>query len=88
MLQKFLTKIIGSKTGREVNRLLPDVARINEATEGLSELSEEELRGKTDEFRSLPQIDQDLLSRQSVAMREYFIVLGDRIARQGRHQSG
>ena len=52
MLQKFLTKIIGSKTDREVSKFLPDVDRINEAAEGLSGLSDEELSGKTGDFRS------------------------------------
>ena len=52
MFEKFLTKITGSKTGREMKKLLPDVDRINEAFEGLSELSDDELSGKTDEFRS------------------------------------
>ncbi|MCK4512778.1 preprotein translocase subunit SecA, partial [bacterium] len=52
MFEKFLTKITGSKTGREMKKLLPDVDRINDAFEGLSGLSDDELRGKTDEFRS------------------------------------
>jgi len=52
LLQKFLTKIIGSKTDREVSKFLPDVDRINEAAEGLSGLSDEELSGKTGDFRS------------------------------------
>jgi preprotein translocase subunit SecA len=52
LFQKFLTKIIGSKTGREVSKFLPDVDSINKAGEGLSGLSDEELAGKTGGFRS------------------------------------
>ncbi|HYW68388.1 MAG TPA: preprotein translocase subunit SecA, partial [bacterium] len=52
MLEKFLTKFMGSKTDREVRKLVPDVESINAAFEGLGALSDEELRAKTDEFRS------------------------------------
>jgi len=52
LFQKFLTKIIGSKTDREVSKFLPDVDSINKAGEGLSGLSDEELAGKTGGFRS------------------------------------
>ena len=43
---------MGSKTDREIRKLVPDVESINAAFEDLSALSDEELRAKTDEFRS------------------------------------
>jgi preprotein translocase subunit SecA len=52
LLEKLLTKIIGSKTDRESRKLVPDVRAINEAFEGLAGLSDDELRAKTDEFRA------------------------------------
>ncbi|MBD3401325.1 preprotein translocase subunit SecA, partial [candidate division GN15 bacterium] len=48
---ELITKIFGTKHEREVKRLLPIVDEINEHFEPLAGLSEEELRGKTDEFR-------------------------------------
>ena len=47
-----LKKIIGTKNEREVNRVLPIVSRINSHEPALSGLSDEQLRGKTSEFRS------------------------------------
>ncbi|MBP1687577.1 MAG: secA [Deltaproteobacteria bacterium] len=47
-----LTKIIGSKNDRELKRMRPMVARINEFESSLTALSDAELRAKTDEFRA------------------------------------
>ena len=52
MFQKLLTTILGSKTDREVRKLLPDVEAINREYESLSVLSDEELAARTVEFRS------------------------------------
>ncbi len=52
MFEKLLRNVIGSKTDREARKLLPAVEAINAAFEGLDALSDEELRGKTDEFRT------------------------------------
>jgi len=51
LFSRFLTRIVGTKSEREVKRLAPEVARVNEFFEGLSGLSDDELKGKTDEFR-------------------------------------
>jgi preprotein translocase subunit SecA len=52
LVEKVLGKFFGgTKHERDVKRLRPLVARINEIYEGLSGLSEEELKGKTAEFR-------------------------------------
>ncbi len=52
MLEKLVAKIVGSKTDRELRKLLPDVELINSAFEPLSELSDEQLVEKTQEFKS------------------------------------
>jgi preprotein translocase subunit SecA len=52
MLKTIARKILGTKHGREIKKLRPIVEEINRCFEGYSGLSDEELRGKTDEFRS------------------------------------
>ena len=47
MIGYIIKKIIGSKNDREVRRLRPLVARINEAETPLQSLPDEALRGKT-----------------------------------------
>ncbi len=47
-----IKSIFGSKHERDAKKLEPAVDEINEAFEKLHDLSEEELRGKTDQFRS------------------------------------
>ena len=48
---KLLEQVFGSKKSKDVERLLPMVDEINGIYEGLHDLTDEELRGKTDEFR-------------------------------------
>jgi len=45
-------KIFGTKYERDLKKLRPVVEEINAAGEGLSSLSEEQIRAKTDEFRA------------------------------------
>ena len=52
MIKGIVKKIVGSRHGREVRRLGPLVGRINESCAALTELSEDALRAKTDEFRA------------------------------------
>ncbi len=52
MINTVLTKIFGSAHEREVKRLLPLVAAINEKEPEIKVLSDAELRGKTAELRS------------------------------------
>ncbi|MDF3128342.1 preprotein translocase subunit SecA [Kiritimatiellaeota bacterium B1221] len=47
-----LKKIVGSKNDRDLKRLRPLVARINELEESYQQLSEAELKAKTDEFKA------------------------------------
>jgi preprotein translocase subunit SecA len=51
MINKLLAKVIGTQNDRELKRLRPVVARINELESGVRSLSDAELRGRTDEFR-------------------------------------
>ncbi|HWN44319.1 MAG TPA: preprotein translocase subunit SecA [Thermoanaerobaculia bacterium] len=51
MINTILTKIFGSQHQRDVKKMLPDVAAINELEPGIKALSDEELRAKTAEFR-------------------------------------
>ncbi len=52
MFQKLMTRFFGTKAERGVKKLLPDVARINEIQGTLGGLSDDELKARTDEFRS------------------------------------
>jgi len=52
MMQWMLNKIVGTKNDRDIKRLRPLVERINRLEEEYQALSEEALRGKTDEFRA------------------------------------
>ena len=51
MINKFLAKIIGTQNDRELKRLWPVVARINELEPSIAPLSDAELKAKTAEFR-------------------------------------
>ena len=51
MINKILTMIFGSKHERDVKRMLPRVAQVNALEPEISKLSDDELRGKTAEFR-------------------------------------
>ena len=58
---EFLTKIFGTKSEREIKKLWPEVEKVNEIYEGLSEKSDEELVERTREFQSrLKQIEEDV----------------------------
>ena len=47
----FLSKIFGGGNQRDVNRVQPIVDRVNELEPGYEKLSDEKLRGKTNEFK-------------------------------------
>ena len=50
-MQWLLKKILGTKNDRDLKRLRPVVARIHALEDGLKGLSDEELKGKTAEFK-------------------------------------
>jgi len=51
-MKNLIKKLMGDRHAREVRKLQPLVDEINEIYAELSELSDEELRGKTEEFRT------------------------------------
>ncbi len=51
MINWFLTKIVGTKSQRDIKKLVPVVEQINRLEPDLKALSDEQLRAKTDEFR-------------------------------------
>ncbi len=51
MIDKVLTAIFGSKHERDVKRMIPTVRLINELEPEISKLTDDQLRGKTQEFR-------------------------------------
>ena len=52
MFGQILTKIVGTQNDRELKRMRPRVAEINAFEDRIKALSEEQLRGKTTEFRT------------------------------------
>ena len=51
MALQFLTKIFGTKSQRDVKKILPLVTKVNELEEEYQNLSEEQLKAKTQEFK-------------------------------------
>src|SRR5688500_14524703 len=52
MIGQLLAKVIGTQNEREIKRLQPRVAQINALEPQIKALTDEQLRGKTDEFRT------------------------------------
>jgi preprotein translocase subunit SecA len=52
MIGQLLAKVIGTQNEREIKRLMPRVAEINALEPQIQALTDEQLRGKTDEFRA------------------------------------
>ncbi len=73
MLTKILAKIVGTKNERELKRLRPIVARINELEPKMQKLSNQELQAKTSEFKerlSQGATLEDLLPEAFAVVRE------------------
>jgi preprotein translocase subunit SecA len=71
-ITKSLKKIFGTKQDKDVKRFMPLVEEINEVYAGLSEISDDDLRNKTFEFREriseyLSDIDGDLAELEKQA---------------------
>ncbi|HLL81660.1 MAG TPA: hypothetical protein VK420_03375, partial [Longimicrobium sp.] len=52
MLKTIVQALFGTRHQRELKRLAPIIAQINEEFERLQGLSDEELRGQTERFRA------------------------------------
>ena len=73
MFSTILTKIVGSHNERELKRIQPLVARINELEGGISQLSDADLKSKTPEFKSRLEKGEsldDILPEAFAAVRE------------------
>ena len=62
MIQKILTKIVGSKNEREIKRLQLYVDQTNQLEPGIAKLSDEQLRAKTDQFILVKFVRFDLVN--------------------------
>ena len=51
MIQKALAKVFGTSNEREIKRISPIVGQVNAFASQMQQLSDEQLRAKTDEFR-------------------------------------
>ena len=73
MFGQLLTKVLGSQNDRDLKKLRPRVAEINSFEDRIKPLSEEQLRGKTAEFRARlanGETLEDLLPEAFAAVRE------------------
>ena len=70
MLKALLKKVVGSRHEREAKRLQPVVAEINRVAATLASLSDEELRGKTQEFRNRIGERTDPIQERIATLRE------------------
>jgi preprotein translocase subunit SecA len=98
MVQNLLTKVFGSKHERDVKRLQPQVAAINALEAGVRTLSDDQLRGRTEELRrelAAGKTLDDLLvpafavvreaSRRTLGMRHYDVqLIGGMVLHQGK----
>ena len=98
MINTILTKIIGTKHDRDIKRLMPQVAAINELEPAMEKLSLEQLAAKTPELRQklaqgatlddiLPEAFAVVreASRRLLAMRHYDVqLIGGMVLHQGK----
>src|SRR5947207_3390685 len=52
MIDRLLAKVFGTQHERDIKKLAPRVARINALEPAMKALSDDALRGKTEEFRA------------------------------------
>lgn len=82
MLQTVLSKVFGSKHERDIKKIQPIVAQINELEPAMKRLTDEQLRAKTAEFKARLQDGEtldDLLVEAYAVVREAAVrVLGQR----------
>ena len=69
-MKAFLKKILGSQHARTVKKLSPTVDEINRFCEAFSSLSDEELQGKTEEFRTRLRARTQELEEKIEALRD------------------
>ncbi len=98
MITKFLNQIFGSKNDRELQHLLPRVTHIGSLEKDVSNLSDDDLRNKTQEFRQRLAQDESLdgilpevfavgreMSRRTLGMRHFDVqILGGIVLHEGK----
>ncbi|TAK57737.1 MAG: preprotein translocase subunit SecA, partial [Bacteroidetes bacterium] len=82
---KFLSKLFPSKSEKDVQRIEPLVDEINEHFEKLKSLSDDELRGKTIEFRQRIKEAISEFEEEIVALREQ-LKTNDKLTLQEREE--
>jgi len=80
MLGKLLELILGSKKEKDIKEMEPVVEEINRIYEGLHDLSDNDLRAKTDEFKSRISAEVDDIRKQIDDLKDKLKNPGDFIA--------
>ena len=70
MIKGIVKKVVGSRHAREVKRLRPMVAQVNERFEALAGLSDDALRAKTSEFRDRIGVETAEVAAQIESLRQ------------------
>ncbi|OGU41547.1 MAG: preprotein translocase subunit SecA [Ignavibacteria bacterium GWB2_35_12] len=82
MINTILTKLFGSKSEKDLKKIVPIVEQINEIYDGLSGLSDEELKAKTIEFKEIIKENTKELEDEKEALHEKLrneALIGDEI---------
>ncbi len=77
MINKVFAKVFGTSNEREVKRLMPQVEQINALEPAMKQLSDEQLRAKTDEFRLRIKERLDAIEDPEEKDRELKVVLDE-----------
>lgn len=95
---KIFNKIFGTYSEREIKRIMPVVKKVNSLEEGIEKLSDEELKGKTEEFKGRLKKGETLddilpeafavvreASKRVLGLRHYDVqIIGGVVLHQGR----
>ena len=77
MINKLIAKVFGTSNEREIKRIMPLVERINALEPEMKQLSDEQLRAKTDEFRQRIRERVDAVEDPDEKDRELKLVLDE-----------
>jgi len=83
MFNTLLSKIFGTKTERDIKKLQPFVAAVNEFEPEIKNLSDQQLREKTNEFKN--KISNGAAAKRKVHMRPFDVqIIGGVVLHQGK----
>lgn len=85
ILTKGLEKLFGSKSDRDIKEVMPLVQQINKEYEGLAQISDDDLRNKTEEFKAriaeaLKDIDENLDAQHKLVAEDKSLSLAEKEA--------